>query len=91
MAEMEEVYNVKDIFPLIDEVISKRDRYVNLFIGEHGISASIYPYEPGRRKWIRVNSHRVKCPECGATTDIQTPCCPMCGEQLAVSDPICQE
>lgn len=34
-----------DIHKFIDEMISKKDRYVNIYIGEYGTSISIYPLD----------------------------------------------
>lgn len=83
--------NLKELVPFIDDAISKGDRYVHLFIGEHGVSMYIYPHETGLPKWIKVDNRRVRCPECGAITYSKSPYCPICGEQLSIGDPICPE
>lgn len=36
------LYNF-DIHKFIDETIEKKDRYVDIFIGEHGVTVSVYP------------------------------------------------
>ena len=75
------------IFKAIDDAIKNKDRYVYLlFMGDQGMSMSVYPYEKGLQKWVRVSSDKFQCPNCGYLFDYDHLFCPSCGEQLGRSD-----
>lgn len=42
---LEESKEKEYILALINDAIKKKDRYVTLYFGEHGIQVSIYPME----------------------------------------------
>lgn len=43
---VENVLKDFDIHKFIDETMKKKDRYVSIFVGECGISISVYPLIP---------------------------------------------
>lgn len=35
--------NIFDIYKLIDDAMEKKDRYVTIYVGEEGMTVSVYP------------------------------------------------
>lgn len=71
-----------DIPRIIDEAMEKKNRSVTIFIGAHGTTVNVYPYQETKPHWIEKDG-RFSCSECGYISDFYPyRYCPDCGEEL---------
>ena len=79
----EKTFDRETVLELIDDAMNKGDRSVSIYVGKHGMSINVYPYEPGLQKWIHDEEHHCYvCPNCGCIEHDQSFYCRGCGEQL---------
>lgn len=75
-----------DIHKIIDDAMEKRDRTVSIYIGEAGVSVSVYPVDHDKVQWIYREDDcclfRFECSNCGADYEFETTYCPSCGELM---------
>ena len=69
---------------IIDDAMEKKDRIVNIFMSEYGITIKVDPLVEHKARWI-YRQYYLECSECGHTTNTPTPYCPVCGEKLAMT------
>lgn len=72
-----------DIHKIIDDAMEKRDRTVSIYIGEAGVSVSVYPVDHDKVQWIETKDGMI-CSNCGnreSTWDCPT-YCSRCGELM---------
>lgn len=74
-----------DIHKIIDDAMDKRDRTVSIYIGEAGVSVSVYPVDQDRVHWIYhedYDRYNFECSNCGMDSEFQTTYCHSCGELM---------
>ena len=88
--------NPVDIHKIIDDAMEKRDRTVSIYIGEAGVSVSVYPVDHDKVQWIRHKGYLTEdgryrgrdrfpiCSNCGYESPSRAPAtyCGGCGELM---------
>lgn len=72
-----------DIHKIIDDAMAKRDRTVSIYIGESGVSVSVYPVDYDKVKWIETERGMIcsNYGNCESAWDCPT-YCSRCGELM---------
>lgn len=70
-----------DIHKLIDETIAKKDRYVNIYIGEFATTVSVHP-TADKAMWLHDNNGKIYCSACGNRSRDRGTYCSFCGEEM---------
>lgn len=72
-----------DIHKIIDDAMEKKDRTVNIYIGESGTSIYVSPRDDEPLAWVpNPKGIGYLCPTCGYWDIDQRPYCSTCGEKL---------
>ena len=76
-----------DIHKIIDDAMEKKDRTINVYIGQYGTSIYIHPYAENKTVWKAApGAKHPYCSSCGKQAESAYPYCPWCGESVAISD-----
>lgn len=74
------------IHKIIDDAMEKKDRRVNIFMSEIGVTINVEPLVEHKPHWIPLRYKRgnliYKCSECNIVNRDLVPFCPYCGEKL---------
>lgn len=75
---MDNTQNI-DIYKIIDDAMTKKDRNVTIFISGENTSVYIRPEE--KPMWVKKNGW-YQCPECQNESRNVSIYCPTCGEKM---------